>query len=146
MDALFFKPDIKISQKGIVSGFMNEINLTQKDLKLFTKDLNSFTEFIKSNWKCLIKAAFVFQLNPLLTNYKPIVLYIKSSSNGKATEKTINDLHTIRSILKNYRIEIVSFTFDGDNAFKNLNEIFYQTYTQKLIKTNLLTNRRILSI
>ena len=84
--------------------------------------------------KFIIKAAFVYQLNPLLAKFKPIVLYIKSSSNGKANDKTINDLHAIRSILKNYRIEIVSFTFDGDNAFKNLNDFFLSNLYSKFDK------------
>lgn len=64
----------------------------------------------------------------------------------KHLKKTIKDLHAIRSILKNYRIEIVSFTFDGDNAFKNLNEFFYQTYIRKLIKSNIYLNQKILTV
>ena len=37
VDALFFKPDIKITSKGIVSGFINEVSLKKKILNYLQK-------------------------------------------------------------------------------------------------------------
>ena len=70
----------------------------------------------------IIKAGFVFQINPFNSLYRPIVLHIISSVNCKANKNIIDTLYKIRKILHNNRIEILSYTFDGDNAFNDLNE------------------------
>ena len=146
VDALFFKPDVTVDSTGITSGFENEIQLSKKEYTLFSRDLNSFTKFIKSNWYNIIKSGFVFQMNPLHENLRPIVLYIHPSCNGKSNPLIIDMLYKIRKILHNLRVEIVSFTFDGDNGYSNLNELFYQSYINRLIKKNIFSNERILMV
>ena len=56
----------------------------------------------------IIKAGFVFQINPFNSLYRPIVLHIIPSVNGKANKNIIDTLYKIRKILFNYRIEILS--------------------------------------
>lgn len=50
----------------------------------------------------IIKAGFVFQINPFNSLYRPIVLHIISSVNGKANKNIIDTLYKIRKILFNY--------------------------------------------
>lgn len=48
--------------------------------------------------------------------------------------------------MHNFRIEILSFTFDGDNAFIGLNEYFFQTYIDKMMKTNMFPTNRMICV
>ena len=125
VDALFFKPDVKIKANGKTSGFLNNNPITKRQFNSFSKDIESFAKFIQENWNNIIRAGFVFQLNPLKNNCNSIVLHIIPHSNGKANSNIIETLYKIKSILRNYRIEIVCFSFDGDSSFRVLNQIFF---------------------
>lgn len=57
---------------------------------------------------------------PHLPIYKPIVLRIIPKQHGKADSQIVNMLFEIKNILHRCRVEIVSFSFDGDKAFKIL--------------------------
>ena len=142
----FFIPNLKVGLDGIVSGMVNDLTIEKKEFSLFSRDLNSFVNFIIANWNKIIKSGFVFQLNPLHSQFKPIVLHIKATSTGKANEEIISLLYQIRSILRNYRIEVISFSFDGDNAFKKLNENFFNSYFKRMINLNKLLNERMVTI
>ena len=104
---------------------------------MFSRDLNSFVKFIKSNLYNIIKSGFVFQMNPFHEILKPIALYIHPSCNGESNPLIIDILYKIRKILHNLRVEIVSFTFDGDNGYSNLNELFYQSNINRLKKKHI---------
>lgn len=108
---------------------------------MFSRDLNSFVKFIKSNLYTIIKSGFVFQMNPFHEILKPIALYIHPSCNGESNPLIIDILYKIRKILHNLRVEIVSFTFDGDNGYSNLNELFYQSNINRLKKTYFLMKK-----
>ena len=146
VDALFFKPNIKVNSNGTTSGFLVDPKIDKKQFKIFSKDIENFTKFIQKNWQNIVRAGFVFQLNPLNHFYKSIILHIIPHSNGKANSKTIEILYKIKNILKNYRIEIICFSFDGDNCYKVLNQTFYQSYINRLLKYNFIPNSRILSM
>ena len=119
MDALYFKSDVKVNSKRIVTGFLSENKIDKKEYALFSKDIESFISFVKKNWNNIIKAGFVFQIYPLKVEYKPIVLNITPSSHGKANSSIIETLYRIRKILHNYRVEVISFSFDGDICSSN---------------------------
>lgn len=114
VDALFFKPDVQIDSNGIVSGMNKEYELGKKAFSLFSRDVKSFTNFIQKNWRSIIKSGFVIQLNPFLKIYKPIVLLIIPKPRGKADSEIVNILFEIKNVLHRYRVEVVSFSFDGD--------------------------------
>ena len=88
VDALYFRPDIKISPKG-VEGFSKDIEISKKDFNKFANDIEYFMSFLKANWKDIIRSGFVFQMNPLHVTYKPIVVFIYPSTNGKANNSII---------------------------------------------------------
>lgn len=69
VDALFFKPDLKINKEGVTTGMISSCKGDQKTFNLFSRDINSFINFIKNNWNGIIKSGFVFQLNPLNSEY-----------------------------------------------------------------------------
>ena len=92
VDALYFRPDIKINQKG-VQGFSKDIEIKKTDFNRFSHDIDHFMSFVKSNWKDIIRSGFVYQINPLHVRYKPIVVFIYPSTNGKANNLIIQKLY-----------------------------------------------------
>ena len=122
------------------------MELTQDDTRklpgntksLFTVNPELFESFIKANWTKVTKAGFVFQLQPYDPKIKPVVLHIKPTINGKASEDIINILQDLRTILKNRRINIRSFAFDGDTAYYDLHLQYYSSYIKSCFNNNTL--------
>lgn len=133
VDALYFRPDIKVGPNG-VNGFLKNIEVDKKQLTSFENNIEYFISFVRDHWSEIIKAGFVYQINPFFFPIKPIVIHIIPTSHGKANNQIIEKLYTIKNILHNYRIEIMSFSFDGDNAFGPMNQNFYETFINRMIK------------
>ena len=146
VDALYFKPNVRIDPRGIVSGLEDQVDLGKSTFTLFSRNLKAFTEYIKNNWKHIIKAGFVFQLNPLYTPYKPIVLHIIPRPHGKADFSIVQMLYEIKNILHRYRVEITTFAFDGDKAFKVLHQTYFQSYVGYLLKNNSILISKVRSV
>ena len=140
VDALYFKPDFKITEDDCVSGYgiTDELKKTLPSgtFKLFDKSPSALQAFLELNWDRIIKAGFVFQIQPYNVLYKPFVFHIKPSPNGKASEEIVELLQTIREKVLNRRICIKSFAFDGDNAYKQLHLMYFESYIHEVIKAN----------
>lgn len=135
VDALFFRIDIKIGPNG-VEGFITEMQIEKKDISSFQSNIEYFISFVMKNWGNIVKAGFVFQINPLLFPIKPLVIHIVPSAHGKANNQIIEKLYDIKNILHNFRIEIVPFSFDGDNAYRNMNQTLYNSFIYRMINKN----------
>lgn len=150
VDALYFKPDARITIDNCIEGnaFTEELKnkLPSNAFKYFTENPSSLQEFVDLNWEKLVKAAFVFQIQPYDIKYKPFVVHIKPAANGKANEAIVELLHEIRAVVKNRKINVKSFAFDGDNAYKQLHLMYYNSYIRQVLATNSLktqTTKRI---
>lgn len=102
--------------------------------------------FVKAIWKDIIRSGFFYQMNPLIVSYKPIVVFIYPSSYGKVNNLIIQKLYEFKNILHNHKTETVSISFDGDNAYKNLNQSFYESLINRMIKQNIIPFGRMLSL
>ena len=140
VDALYFKPDFKITEDDCISGmaFTNELksSLPNGSFSHFDQTPSALQAFLELNWDKIIKAGFVFQIQPYSVKYKPFVVHIMPSANGKATEEVINLLDKIREISMKRRIVVKSYAFDGDNAYKQLHLMYFESYIKKVIETN----------
>lgn len=145
VDAIYFTPDVTISEdstiKGINFGAQKDVMVPNDSYKVFTKSPECFESFIKLNYEKVIKAGFVFQIQPYNIALKPFVVHVLPSPNGKANENVISILHQIRDEVKKRNINIRSYAFDGDNAYKNLHKMYYESYINKVIKTHTLGER-----
>ena len=142
VDALYFTPEVEIDNEGNVSGMIfsgqNKNSLPKELFSLFADDPGQFAEFLSRNSGFMIKAAFVFQIQPFDCKLKPFVVHIKSATNGKANNTIVELLQEIKRIAKNRNINIRSFAFDGDNAYLNLHIIYYESYIHHAIRTHRL--------
>lgn len=138
VDALFFHPVISISNRLDLSGIevpSEEIaSLPHNVIELFQSDPELFECFIEKNSKFVIRAAFLFQIQPLNISYRSFIIHMKEAFNGKSNSDIINLLFEISKISKNMNINIRAFSFDGDGAYKELNNRFYASYTKTLFE------------
>lgn len=68
VDALFFKPDVQVNVDGTTSGFLENPKLDKKKINSFRRNIETFSIFIQNNWKNIIHAGFVYQVNPFQMN------------------------------------------------------------------------------
>ena len=139
VDALYFKPDVSFTDDGEINGLLfqnSKVSISEKTFSLFTKDPNEMEKFLAVNSNDIIRAGFVFQVQPYDVALKPFIVHIKPSINGKASSEIVDLLKEIRSIAKNRHINIKSFAFDGDSAYKHLHEAYYESYIHKAINTH----------
>ena len=145
VDALFFKPDVTIKEGNIIEGMelsdIEKARLPKNTAKLFTDNPSLFSEFVVSNFKKVLKAAFVFQLQPYDIRFKVCVVYIKEDTSGKSCDDIVHNLFEIRETAKNHNINIKSFAFDGDTAYSTLHDKYYKSYINAAIKHGIIITR-----
>ncbi len=143
VDAIFFKPEFKITVENAISGLQNgenDIVLPKDTFTHFSQSPSSFKTFIELNWSKIIKAGFVFQIQPYNMQYKTFVVHIFPSINGKGSQEIIDMLFKIRDLANNKRVHIKSFAFDGDNSYRQLHMNYFKSYINVLINTNKFVN------
>ena len=128
VDALYFDPELKVNEKGEISGMFSKTKLSRKILNIFTKSPKNLENFLTLNSKNIVHAGFVFQVQPFDIALKPFVIHIFPSTNGKSNEDVIELLHKLRKILKNRNFNVRSYAFDGDNAYSQLHKTYYESY------------------
>lgn len=145
VDALYFKPDARITIDNCIKGsaFTETLQSYFPDnpFEYFSKNPESLQTFINMNWNEIIKAAFVFQVQPFNINYTSFIIHIKPTPNGKASDLIIDLLHEIRNISKNFRINIKSYAFDGDRAYRHLHISFYESYIHSVLIKNAIVTK-----
>ena len=139
VDAVFFKPEVKISVDKCVKGILLTSSEVAETAKI--ENYQDMKLFLQKHWQSVIKSGFVFQVQPYLLQYKPFVVHIKPASNGKASEDIVNLLHQIRAKLKNRRIVIKSYAFDGDGAYRKLHVAFFNSYISGVLLRNGITTK-----
>ena len=150
VDAICFSPDVKISQESEIFGieFNEELKKFTPDnlYSMFTEDPKALDMFIELNFDSIIKAGFVFQIQPYDVKYKPFVVHVLPAPNGKASTTVVEILHKIREEVEKRNIIIKSYAFDGDNAYLELHKMYYESYISKAIKTEKINIKRTQTI
>ena len=149
VDALTFTPDVQIKPNGEIIGMNDQAakrSISKKCHSVFANDTSEFEKFLKLNSDQLIKAGFVFQIQPYNIMLKPFVIHVHPTVNGKSNDKIVSLLHQIRKIAKNRNITVKSFAFDGDNAYSELHKIYYESYIHKAIKEHTISFDRTRTI
>ena len=140
VDALYFTPNVRINELGEIDGIdpNTEFFVGKKEFKLFTKDPKVLEKFLTLNGDKIIRSGFVFQVQPYNLLFKPFVVHVLPSTNGKASSDVVDILHEVRKICKCRNVNIKSFAFDGDTAYQELHRVYYESYIRKAIKEHVL--------
>ena len=129
VDAISFQRQLIISNNGVVHGsFANETVSSEKLAKMHAS-FSEFENYWKETEKALISDAFVFQFQPLNASIKSFVVHLYPSTQGKATEHTINLLEMIRNELTSAKFNVVGYAMDGDTTYNRLHKTFYSEYS-----------------
>lgn len=134
VDALCFRPEISVSPNGDVSGIQNFIHDDRTDIfQTFSEDPDQFVMFLQEHWNEAFAAAFVFQLQPLSPNYPNLILNVAPHIHGKASVNQVSSLHYFRNFLKNNKITIKGYAFDGDSAYSELHEEYFYHFAERVL-------------
>ena len=127
-----------MSLTGMDTGAMKKTIIPEDAYKTFTESPEVFESFIRLNYDQVIKAGFVFQIQPYTLDLKPFIVHVYPSANGKANDTIISLLYLIRDEVKKRNVNIRSFAFDGDTAYKNIHKMYYESYIRKALKTRFI--------
>ena len=76
VDAISFKPLLKISDNGTVIGTVSEEILNNSELLSLNNNFTAFENFVKQRKHALITDAFVFQAQPILAKHNSFVVHV----------------------------------------------------------------------
>ncbi|KAK8841703.1 hypothetical protein M9Y10_015781 [Tritrichomonas musculus] len=143
VDAIYFSPNVVLNKNSTFDGLIfdkdDEILISKNIFKNFLRNPNEFRDFLNLNANKIVKAAFVFQVQPYDPSYNNFIVYIKPACNGKANEEIISNLNYIRDHLKNRNITILTYSFDGDSAYCCLHDEYFRSYINSILKNNLIS-------
>ena len=143
VDAIYFTPNVEISKDSVINGMIfskdDEILISKNIFKTFYEKPKEFQNFLSLNANKIIKAAFVFQVQPYNPIYNNFIIHIKAACNGKANDDIVFTLNYIKDHLKNRNITVLTFAFDGDSAYSNLHNEYFNSYITFIIKHNLIS-------
>ena len=73
-----------------------------------------------NNLKSTLKAAFIFQLQPLDKIYPCLIIHVIPWNTGKANPKIVQKLDELKKIIeKNSNFAIIGYAADGDNSYRH---------------------------
>lgn len=143
VDAIYFTPQIEVNQDSIFEGLFfkkeDDMLISKKLFKKFYENPNDFLTFLSLNTNKIIKAGFVFQVQPFDVRYSNFIVHVEASINGKANDNICSLLFSIRDALKNRNITILTFAFDGDSGYSKLHNEFFYSYINSIIRNNVIS-------
>ena len=129
VDAISFKPLLKIDDNGTVIGTVKKEILSNSELLSLNNNFTAFEEFVKQRKHALITDAFVFQAQPILAVHSSFVVHVFPSTQGKGTDREVELLLKIKNILDSKNFNVISLAFDGDTIYQRLHRNLYDSYS-----------------
>lgn len=135
VDAVSFQREMIITNNGVIEGGVSNETLDEEKVIQLQQSFSEFEEFWKSHHAALISDAFVYQFQPIDALLPSFVVHIKPSTQGKATESTVELLREIDAKLHSVNVECVGYAMDGDSTYAKMHRDFYDKYERR-IRTN----------
>lgn len=135
VDAISFQREMIITNNGVIEGSISNETLDEQQIIQLQQSFSELEEFWKKQHAALISDAFVFQFQPFDALLPSFVVHIKPSTQGKATESTVELLQEIDVQLRRANVECVGYAMDGDTTYSKMHKEFYSKYERE-IRTN----------
>ena len=129
VDAISFQRELIITSNGVVQGSLDNNTVNAEILSNLHASFTEFEKFWAEHHKALISDAFVFQYQALNSTLKSFVVHICPTTQGKATERTIDLLEQIRLELMAANFSVIGYAMDGDSTYAKLHRQFYSEYS-----------------
>lgn len=120
VDAISFDPYIKIDKNGSVRGVIGHIQIDQNELKKIKTIIKEQEKLIKKLKNITTNSTFVYQFQPVSSEYKCFTVFVQSSASGKAKSMQIETLKKLSKILNEQNFSVFSFASDGDPTYHPL--------------------------
>ena len=140
VDAISFQRELIVTSNGVVQGSLSNETVSAKKLAKIHASFSEFEQFWLENHKALISDAFVFQFQPVNTSIKSFITHILPSTQGKATEHTVELLEQIRDELMKSNFTTIGYAMDGDTTYQKLHKMFYNEYSVRVRKDPMFGN------
>ena len=140
VDAISFTRELIVSKTGVVYGSLQNETIDQKRLVKLHASFSELEELWKQHHPALISDAFVFQFQPVNASLKSLVVHVCPSSQGKATEKTVELLYDIDARLQDVNLAVIGYGMDGDTAYAKLHNNFYNVSLRHIKDDPLFAN------
>ena len=140
VDAISFTRQMVIGTTGIIQGSISNETVDAKRLQEMHASFAELENFWAEMHSALISDAFVFQFQPINVSWKSFVCHIHPSTQGKATERTVELLVEIAHQLRDLGFEVLSYAMDGDTSYSKLHKAFYSQYLDVIGQNPMFTN------
>lgn len=146
VDACSVTPSLALYSNQTIISFTSKYQITKEQLELVSSNNMVFEEWLRMNSHLMIKALFVFQVQPLSPSIEPFYVHVFPSNNGKANEHILFLLDQISAKLKEKSINIIGFASDGDSFIsQGHDKNIEKHYVSGLYKSIDLENQIVIS-
>lgn len=109
VDAISLNREMTITPNGLVKGSLSSETVMPEKLEAMHKSFKELEKYWVDHKKSLISDAFLFQFQPVNASIKSFVVHIAPSTQGKATERTVELLDEITTKLEEARFNVVGW-------------------------------------
>ena len=134
VDAISFHPKIRIEKDGTINGALGNYKISKEKMNKLEKSFHDFEIYINSIKNVTITDAFVYQIQPIQKQYPCFVVHIEPSTQGKATEKEIDILLSIKQSIEDSNLSLIGIAFDGDSTYSKLHMEYFNSYNNQISK------------
>lgn len=132
IDACSATPSVAISETGLVTGLIDEMQLSREDTKRIKESVREFREFLKSQKDNIVRYHFVVLAIPLDEAFKPFPILVSRKKSGTADASCDSEFRACVTSMRAAGAEVVGVAFDGDQKWlsfvrvltKNLQSMF----------------------
>ena len=129
VEAVSFHRELIVTKNGVVEGTLSNETIEMEKIAELQESFAEFENFCKEQRDVVISDAFVFQFQPINASLRSFIVHIKPSSQGKATERTIEIFRAIDRDLEALNVICLGYAMDGDTTYSKLHKSFYETYS-----------------
>ena len=120
VDAVSVTPSNKILKDGTITGLLHNYNISEDELPFIKNSYQKFEELLLNYSKNIVKAAFVFQLQPINHSIPCLLIHVIPANSGKANPSIVSRLYELKKIIEeNSFYSIIGFAADGDNSYRH---------------------------
>ena len=140
VDAISLDKEMIITKDGLVYGGIESEVLSKEALTKIQTHFQELEQLWRNKSSVIISDAFVFQFQPVIATFRPFVVHIAPSTQGKATQEHVGLLEEISKRLSEHRIMVIGYSMDGDSTYRKLHDRFYTEYEETVRSDNRFVN------
>ena len=132
VDAIAFDRELVVSKTGLVTGTLTSEIIDTDTLQKIQEDFEELENLWRTKFNTIISDAFVYQFHPINPVFRPFIVHIRPSTQGKATNEEVHVLEVLSDLLADNGVTVLGFAMDGDSTYRKLHNVFYDEYNDRI--------------